>query len=237
MKLRTSVPLLLLIATGMILYACKKVTDAPLLPENRILQFTVTNAADGPIQGVINNNDTSIVLYIPYYTALITILPDIKLPTGATVTPASNTLLQNWMVKQAMDTPIIYTVKAGNGNTAAYRLKVDGQQPDMIVNEFSTDAANPVVITHRHKSESDMMGISGDNLVPNTKTNFITLVSESGRGYTLETKPNSVIGYKYFTGSIPPDSNALPSGKYYIRVTCFSKTAKLKNPVIIKQLP
>jgi hypothetical protein len=42
------------------LYACKKTEDAPPLPENRMLQFTVTNTSDGAIQGVINDKDSTL---------------------------------------------------------------------------------------------------------------------------------------------------------------------------------
>ncbi|WP_089892492.1 hypothetical protein [Chitinophaga arvensicola] len=229
--------LMLCAAGSALLHACKKTEDAPPLPENRILQFAVTNAADGPVQGVINHKDATIVLYIPYYTALLSLQPEIKIPAGATVTPASNTFIQNWAVKQAMDSAMTYTVKAKDGSTANYKLRIDGQQPEITVNEITTDPAKPFTLTHKHKSESEIIGVAGDNLIPNFKTNFITLVNEQGKGFTLETKSYNPIGYKNFTGSIPPDSNALPSGKYAVRVTCFSKTVKLKNPVFIKQIP
>jgi hypothetical protein len=228
---------LMLISVGAtLLFSCKKTEDAPPLTESRILQYAVTNAADGPIQGVINDKESTITLYIPYYTALVSLLPEIKIPAGATVTPASNVLLENWLVKQAMDTPMVYTVKSKDG-TASYRLRVDGQQPDIVVNEVSADPASPKVFTHRPKEESVTIGIAGDNLPPNAKTNFVTLVNEAGKGYSLETKTYYPISYKGFVSAIPPDTNALPSGKYHVRVTCFSKTVKLKNPVIIKQVP
>ncbi|MFY0252483.1 hypothetical protein ACDQ55_00870 [Chitinophaga sp. 30R24] len=229
---------LLLVVTGaMLLHACKKTADAPPLPENRVLQFTVTNVADGPVQGVINDKDTSITLYIPYYTALLSLLPVIEVPAGAIVTPASNTLLENWLVKQAMDTPMIYTVKAKNGSIANYHLHINGQQPDITVSEFSANAENPVVVTHKSKSESVSMGIKGDNLVPNEKINFVTLVNQAGKGYVLPAKAIYPMTYKNFSVAIPPDTMDLPSGKYQIRVTCFSQTVKLKNPVIIQQIP
>lgn len=229
--------LMLLVMGATVMYACKKTEDAPPLPENRILQYTVTNAADGPVQGVINDKESTITLYIPYYTALLSFVPEIKIPAGATVTPGSNTLLENWLVKQAMDSPIVYAVKAKDGSTANYHLLVNGQQPDIIANEVSADPENPVVFTHRPKEESVTISISGDNMPPNPKTNFITLVNEAGKGYPLETKAYNPITYKSFYGSLPPDTNAIPSGKYYVRVTSFSKTVKLKNPVIIQQIP
>lgn len=228
--------LMLISVCATLLFSCKKTEDAPPITESRILQYAVTNAADGPIQGVINDKESTITLYIPYYTALTSLLPEIKIPAGATVTPASNVLLENWLVKQAMDSAMVYTVQSKDG-IASYRLRVDGQQPDIVVNEVSVDPANPRVITHRPKEESVTISIGGDNLAPNAKTNFVTLVNEAGKGFLLETKTYYPISYKGFTGALPPDTNALPSGKYYVRVTCFSKTVKLKNPVIIKQVP
>ncbi|MCW3463112.1 hypothetical protein [Chitinophaga nivalis] len=229
-------PILAVAFCILVLGACKKTTDAPALPENRILEFAVTNVQDGPLLGAVNDKNATITLYVPYYSGLLSLLPEIKVPAGATVTPASNTLVENWPLKAAMDSAITYTVRAKDGSSYTYQLIINGQQPDIQANEFSEKSDAPVVLTHYPKQENVVVTIQGDNLIPNAKVTFVTLVNEAGKGYPLTTLTNAPLGFTTFSGAIPPDPAALPSGKYSIRVTSFSKTVKLKNPVIIQQI-
>ncbi len=222
-------------ACSILLSACKKTTDAPPLPENRMLRFTVTNTRDGAVEGVINDSRKTITVYIPYFTALVSLLPEIAVPAGATVTPAGGTLLENWPFRMAMEEDILYTVKDKSGNATSYKLVVDGQQPAPAATEVSA-AADPLVIQHRPKQQGLYITISGDNLIPNSNITFLTLVNEAGKGFQLVTPTNMPIDYKRFSAEIPADSTGLPSGKYTLRVTSFSKTVKLSHPVIIQQL-
>lgn len=64
--------------------SCTKTEVVPLAEKtnNRILQYNVTNDAQ-PLSGAIDEVNSTITIYIPYYSGIDVIVPEIKVETGA----------------------------------------------------------------------------------------------------------------------------------------------------------
>ncbi len=83
-------------------------------PENEksILSFTVEDPA---CEGLINENEKTIMLAFPVGTDLTHLVPTIEVSEGATVDPASG-------VEQDFSNPVVYTVTALNGSAVEYTV-------------------------------------------------------------------------------------------------------------------
>jgi hypothetical protein len=101
------------------LSACKK--EYPALPYNDIEQFTIKDAAGNDIKASIDGTDI-IVYFPPFQTVPDSISPAITVSGGATVQPASGT-------KVPYKNGTIFEVKAADGSTKTFRLKVLVNQP------------------------------------------------------------------------------------------------------------
>ncbi|MDJ1505240.1 hypothetical protein [Xanthocytophaga agilis] len=232
---------------SLVLMACTKteVIGPPTLSSSRILSYKVTNVSGDPIEGVINEADQTITVYLPYYYYSTSLLPEIEVSEGATVTPASETLLSGLLSYIQGDSILnyTYTVRGKEGSSATYKLMLQVQQPDFTLQELSSDAQNPTTYTvTTYDGAAINLNWSGDFPSISDETGRIitkiTLIAENGQKYIIDNN----IGFKsWFSDTgilfyIPVNSaTQLPTGLYHVQVTFYSKTVTLQNPIQLIQ--
>ncbi|MFD2556493.1 hypothetical protein [Sphingobacterium tabacisoli] len=84
--------LYILLSMSVVFTAITSCTKTELVPleektSNRILEYKVTNDAQ-PLSGAIDDVNSTITLYIPYYSGIDVIVPEIKIETGAILVDA-----------------------------------------------------------------------------------------------------------------------------------------------------
>jgi hypothetical protein len=118
--------------TMLLNYSCTKKMELAPLPQNKITEFKIVNLPDTVIFGSIDQAEKSITVYIPYYYGLAVIDPQIKVSDGA------------WLTEEVLpvdlnDIGTSYTVKARDGSTQLYKLKIIQQNtPDLTVSWNTT---------------------------------------------------------------------------------------------------
>ena len=114
--------LILLIASVLLslAYSCKETVDLEPLPQNKMLEYKVSNLADTVIYGAINNLENTITVYVPFYTNLSIIDPRIKVEEGAR--------LEGEILPVAInDSSKTYTVTSADGRQRVYKLRIVSQ--------------------------------------------------------------------------------------------------------------
>lgn len=73
------------------LLSCTKTEILPLVEKtsNRILEYKITNDAEA-LSGAIDDVNSTITVYIPYYSGIDVIVPEIKIETGAVLVDADS---------------------------------------------------------------------------------------------------------------------------------------------------
>jgi hypothetical protein len=192
MKIRPvlSVTLLALVA------ACTKTETLPVpgRDENRMLSYTITSVPDGvaPVIGAIDDADSTITVYLSSYYGLIAMTPQIAVPAGATVSPASGTTVTNLLSMMRKDSTIAYMVTAKNGTQKRYTLHVRSLQPKTKIDEISTSVDNPKAVTIYPK-----YGPSGYGAVALKGSNFIIPSRSVLTRMTFTDSINNVIDIPY----------------------------------------
>lgn len=233
--------LLLALPAMMLAAACKETEtiEVPAQATNRILSFKVTNVPDEPVYGAVNDEKGTITVILPYYYYLTAIQPEIALSEGATVSPASGVLIDSITKKLTDGVSIEYVVTAKDGSKATYKLLLTTQQPDITLDELSPDPANPTILYHSKPAtfEYNFFDITGKNFIPQQELlgiySTVSYVNEQGNVvYT------AVNGDNYTTriGATVPSAEQVPEGLYRIRVTSYTRSATMKNPVKIQSL-
>lgn len=225
--------------------ACTKTetVSPPAERSSSILSYRITNVAGDPILGVVNDPDSTITVYLPSYYYLTSLMPEIKVPEGATVSPTSGTLIENLPEVFEKGRDIRYTVNAKDGGSSTYKLVIKVQQADFTVDELSTDPAQPAEYANNATGDVPVYlnwygDVSSGNQDLDRQLIRITLISENGSEYVVDNNA----GFKLFSGPafvsfyLPLNSaEVLPTGLYKIRVRFYSKSVTLKNPVRIIQ--
>ncbi|PWV48225.1 hypothetical protein [Chitinophaga sp. S165] len=233
--------LLLAIPALTLAAACKKTEtiEAPAQANNRILSFKVTNVPDEAVYGAVNDEQGTITVILPYYYYLTTIQPEIAVPEGATVSPASGVLIDSITKKMTEGTKIEYVVTAKDGSKATYKLLLTTQQPAITLDELSTDPANPTVLYHSKPAtfEFNFFEVTGKNFIPQQELLgiFSTISYLNEQGNVVYTAVNGD-NYTYRIGTAVPSAEQLPAGLYRIRVTSYTRSATMKNPVKVQSL-
>jgi len=103
-----------------IIIACLATTTAFLScgKESSDKQITAFSFTTPPAVGVINEEDKTIVVELPFGIDLTTLVPTITVSNGAMVSPTSGT-------PQNFTNPVIYTVTAEDGSTAEYIVTIE----------------------------------------------------------------------------------------------------------------
>jgi hypothetical protein len=227
-----------LLALGM-LAACTdtETVEPPAQRANRVLTYEVVNTTD-PLYGVVNDEDSTIKVYLPYFYYLTALEGKATVSNGATVTPANGTLLKNIPAIAKGDTTVYYDVTAADGSTARYRLVVDTRQPTLIVDELTSDPETPaafyssVMYTPTTPIHSALM-LTGNNIFNNGKGEAlakVTFIAQDGTEIpALDAASNDAVS---LIVTLPFDTE-MPDGLYRIRVQCYSQTFTLANPIQI----
>ncbi|RFZ94630.1 hypothetical protein D0C36_03545 [Mucilaginibacter conchicola] len=224
--------------------SCKKVTEVPVpaQAQNRILSYKITNVQGNPIEGVVNDDAKTIKVYLPYYYYLTALEPEIKVSEGATITPATGTIVDDLLDVFDNGRDIKYNVTAKDGTKATYTLQLIVQQGNFELEELSPSATEITELTYGTKNGSaDLyLSVSGDFPSGNTELDRqlikITLTAQDGSEYVIDNNR----GAKLFAGTnfvyFVLSSSAAPglnSGTYKVKVRFYSKTVSLKNPIKI----
>ncbi|WP_343701766.1 hypothetical protein [Chitinophaga sp.] len=229
--------------------ACTK-TEIVAPPEEypaQILEYKIVNVQGEPIQGAINEKDSTIAVYLPIYRQLVTLEPEIKVTAGATIQPASGTFIEGLLSIFRKKGPIKYIVTAANGRTRTYTLKIEAQQPPVTLEELSASATdvNEYTLDMKPGFSSISFTVKGTGFHENHDLLEVLLVDESGKEYPplavgLSTNNDLTrlnISIAKFNEPYPPIVTALPAtGLYKVRVYVYGKSATMQYPIRITKL-
>jgi hypothetical protein len=220
-----------------LLAACTdtEIVEPPALRANRVLTYEVANTAE-PLYGAVNDRDSTIKVYLPYFYYLSTLEGNVTVSDGATVTPTSGTLLKN-VPAIAKGATVYYTVTAADGSSRRYTLLVDTRQPELIVDELTTDPETPAAfynsVLYKDFPIYSSLMLTGKNIfntAQGTRLAKVTFIAEDGTEIpAADAGSNESIS---LIVTLPLNTD-MPNGLYKIRVDCYSKTITLKNPIQI----
>ncbi|WEK33846.1 MAG: hypothetical protein P0Y53_15260 [Candidatus Pseudobacter hemicellulosilyticus] len=243
------------VLAGLLLVAfasCTK-TDTKDAP-NRITAFIIPNVPEGkePIQSVIDDNSNTIRVYLPFHYLMPVISPVITSSEGATVKASEEGSAINVFELYKSGKTLTYTVSPAEGPERTYTVIIDAQQPDLVLNELSPDAANPTVYTMDYVNTTNVgvgFGVGGFNIVPSADLNELLLIDQATKkeynmaDASLGINENPTAGYNvsvyiskfdYNTTNETTMAKSLPEDALYtVKLTSYQKQATLKNPIRI----
>lgn len=218
--------IVLLVAGGLLFIAsCKKTIGLDPLPQNKILEYKVTNLPDTVITGIIDNTDNTVTVYVPYYYGMTIIDPEIKLSDGATLTDPI-------LPVKIEDNTQTYTVKGVDGSTNTYKLNIVQQNPPTLTLAWTKTASTYPL--------GRVPNINGNFLTTNAALVKITIISvKTDIETALNTSASGILldaqgGYKYDGGLIPA---TIDTGYYKVRVDFLQKSVELPEPLLIAYRP
>jgi hypothetical protein len=203
--------------------SCTKTMELAPLPQNKITEFKIVNLPDTVIFGSIDQVDKSITVYIPYYYGLAVIDPEIKVSEGARLTEEVLPIDLN-------ETGTSYTVKAKDGSTQVYKLKIVQQNtPDLTVRWSNTGVFYP----------RTTLSITGNFMASGVGLAKVHLISEKTSKETLLNGGILVTGsglYEYYLNAleIPTD---IDTGYYKGRISFLGHIKELPQIHIIYKQP
>lgn len=227
MKLK-SLPFLYFILVICTLIACKKTVGLPSEPQNKILEYKVTNIQDTVIYGAIDEVEKSITVYVPYYYNVAVIDPEIKLSAGAKLQYQPEAV-------EVERSDVVYQVKAANGAVTSYKLYIVLQQAaKLILNENST---------------SNVIAVYYPNNPIVLRGNFFTTNPEAANAYLVSKKDSKEVSINYGLAAIGKSLDAnnqvlyslnyqtllptIDSGLYQVKLKLFGQTAVSQYPIRI----
>lgn len=229
--------IILAVSMGMLVSSCKKTEVVPYEeePANHIVSYTVTNAQE-ELNGVVDDVDNTITVYLPYYLSIDYIVPEIKLSEGAILIDADGNEID---IREDLD-PVpfdtvgyTYTVMDSKKTVRKYTLvtKILPYKDPLKLGYFTTHDENGNVIvddtTPKEAIVNSRFTIYG-NLESSSSNAKLTLINKS----TNAVVPNGLKVYEvgrsteshYITADISAD---VVSGDYYIVVEHQGRTAIL----------
>lgn len=242
--------LVLFSASALFMTSCKKTETIapPLPPAAQVTEFTITNVAENEsqIRAAINHEKGTITVYLPVYLQLPVLMPSIKVTDGATVTPESGTQINDLLDKLRKNEKITYSVKGKDGSVKEYTLDIIVQQPKTVVNEVTTDPANPKTYTLTTDQWTYMdISFTGENIIVEGREELVSIILIDAAGNELPPIPGGGLYYTYathkaFQGQVfrshPAYAALAADGLYKIKVYNYGQAVTLKNPIrIIKQ--
>lgn len=235
-----------LLACG--LFACTKTEtiDAKPEPGNRIESFQIVNVQGAPIEASISDRDSTITVYLPSYRQLSVLEPAIVLPSGASVSPVSGTLVEDVFEAIRTNREITYTVTAADGIKRAYKLVLRTQQPELVVQEVSSvDDIKEFTIDMKQQYASFTFTLKGSGFLENNDLMRVTLLDETGKELPQMMLSTTHLGSLYtimpyldkFEPPYSPLLEALPAtGLYRVRVYVYGRMKTLQYPIRINKL-
>ena len=214
----------LFLIAGIAMTSCTKTEDLDPLPQDKILEYRVSNLQDTVIYGAIDNTNNTITVYVPFYFELTVIDPWISLSPGAR--------LAGEILPVALDeTNVTYTVIAENGAQRTYRLQIIQQNTPSL--ELTWNAEDPT-----GDPGGKFEAISGSFGTTSTSSLKIELVSrETGDTFVLNTSEAQITvvskGYQLDGSSIhlPTDINA---GMYEVNVDFLGHHVTMKKDLKVE---
>ncbi len=197
--------------------------------KNKILSYKVINfaAEKDIIYSAVNHQERTITIYLPYYYQLQFMEVAIELPEGTTISPSEDEL-----VPVFAEEPFIYEVKAADGTTVRYTVKVVVQQDMLSIRDFST-AENTATIPL-----SAVLEVYGENMLVSPVVTKLFLTDEEGTkiwGFTMD-EANSSTFKAWFNANDQLSEafrNLDTQKEYWLELECYSLTAKTQYPVKI----
>jgi hypothetical protein len=188
-------------------------------PGNHILEYNVVNLADAPIYSAIDHAEKTITVYLPHYYVLEFIEPEIVLPQGASVSPETGELVEVFSAE-----PVTYTVTARDGTKATYQLKIEIQQPQIVLDELGTaEAPHSIGI-------DDGIVITGKNFIPDIAVTNVYLIDEAGEEIKLVPEVNAT--ERSTTMGFYAVETAVETGKlYWIEMRAYTLTQRMQYPI------
>ena len=82
------------------------------VPPNRMLEYKIGSVPFGeePLYGAIDDYDSTITVYLPEKYGLLVYTPELTLPEGATVSPASGTTVTNLLAMMRKAAAYVHAV-------------------------------------------------------------------------------------------------------------------------------
>lgn len=233
---------LLYICSAIVFFSIASCTETetiapPELASNRILEYKVVNTSE-TIYGAINEEEQMITVYLPYYYYLTILQAEVSISDGATIVPESGTYIENLVDVIKGDSTVVYTVTDTDGNAVDYQLQVETQQPELVVDELTTDPDNPTVyyssVVYMGYDITSTISLTGENMFSSTSNEYlaeVTFISEDGTEIpALLTVNNST---SQIVSTVPYNDN-IPDGLYDIRVDIYGQSVTLEYPISIQ---
>ncbi len=228
MRTRILLPLIV-IGAALIFVTCTKQVDYERQPENRILEYKITNLSDTVLYGVIDNIENTITVYVPFYYGMAVIDPEIMLDNGAVlegeVLPVSVT-----------DSTTIYTVRSSEGIARVYKLII--VQKNSVPLQLSW-LVNNVFPESNFAIMGDFMGGSTETLrlYMISRANGDTVLPDQNRPITIRlntTTPD--YPYAYILTAYLPVS--IDSGYYDVQMQYLGRLETVEEPLHVSyQVP
>lgn len=233
----------------MMLAGCTKTETipAPAEEQNRILQYSVVNVQGDPIYGAVNDADSTIKIYLPFYLQLTILEPEIRVSEGATVDPVSGTMIEDLMDVFLNGRDLRYKVTAKNGAVKTYTLEIEVQQPPVELEEISPGAAEPVeyVMDTSQIFSSVRINLKGTGFSENHDLVKVVLVDAAGAEVTgdLAVATTNTNDLNSLTVDITKYQQNVPEvlkhitwgGLYRIRVYSYARSATTQFPIRISK--
>lgn len=229
--------------------ACTKTETLPVpgRGENRMLSYTITSVPDGvaPVIGAIDDADSTITVYLSSWYGLTAMTPQINVPAGATVSPASGATVTNLLSMMRKDSTITYLVTAKDGSKKNYTLHVRSLQPQTKIDEISTSVDNPKLVTIYPKYGANGYGVvalKGSNfLTANRSTltrmtftdsaNNIIDIPYTGEGVSETALTPTALSYRIYPTNTDLLNKLVNNAVYYVTFYNYGEQIKLKYPI------
>lgn len=204
--------------------ACKKTIDLEPLPENKILEYKISNLKDTVMYASINQLNNTITVYVPVFYGLSLIDPEIKVSEGATLTEVPQPVNIYEQDKK-------YTVKGADGSTNTYTLKIKVMNPVKLVATWPASyLVNREMLTYPLNSTtfSGNFNAFGTGLIQieliNKKSGKVVKVADP----EVVWRPGAVEQSAFFT----PDAT-IDTGLYQMNLKYYEQEITMKEPVHI----
>lgn len=190
-----------------------------------IVSYQVLTSNEQGIYANVDDKNKVITVFLPYFYQLQFLETNIQLGEGVTISPDPTEL-----VPVFSETPVVYTVTDKKGIKTTYELKVITQQPDMQLNEMSTERRTRTV-------SGGYLAVTGSNLLPSYNVTSLYLVDKDGNevcmlnGLMEQYKTSS--SYMAFTTNGADVSKISGTETYWIEIRSYMLTRRMKYPVRI----
>jgi hypothetical protein len=190
------------------------------------------------IYAFVNDNDSTIHVYLPYFYALNYLeVAAIELPAGTTIVPAAHEL-----VPVFTSTPFTYTVTTAGKASRKYTVKVIVLEEKLVINEQSTATATKTfALNFGSGTLADVyFSITGSNMVPSADYTTLHLMDAASGGKevltaTLATGQTPLSTFMYYYYRYDKNNASTwriqPGTDYWLEVRSYNRIHRMTYPV------